>query len=635
MFNKIKESTFIPEFAKIKTISTIFKNRGSKLSLQNHRGIFIGSVFSSILMKLIYDKKYEVIDGNMTEFQVGSRKNKNIRNNSWLMNNIVLEAVRKKKNCDLLVLDYKECFDSLHLESITNSLYESGVQDDHLNLIHEANSSHLIKVNTPFGQTEVQEIKKKILQGETFGPLACSNSVDKISKICVEDKRNLYLYRSDSEDPVEIAPLGMVDDIIAVSECGVDSVKMCSYLNTQTNIMKLQFGASKCHKLHVGNDKTLCPDLFLDNWKLEPKTTVMTSVWDREDTEDNAAVVEEVSEDSYLGELVSSNSKIDKNIEKRVSRGISAGNAIIEILNETVFGNYDFEVFVVLRNSLLLSTLISNGESWNNIMTKHIQDLEQTDERIMCKKFELHPKTSRTFLYLETGTMPVRYLLMRRRLMYLQYLLQQGPESVLFKCLKAMMKSTLRGDWLELVTKDLKDLDIKLSYEEIEKFSKEDLKELVKEQTEIKAFGHLMGIKEKQTKMRDLEYKKLEPAEYLKPESNLRRSEVNSILTLRSSMLDIPENFKSSSDPNRDKCLLCKDQNLTQEHLLVCKELNANSISNTEKSLEYKDLFTNKTEKIKEITEIIFRNFNKYKLLIQSGPTTDRDSRCRTTGPGS
>ena len=100
-------------------------------------------------------------------------------------------------------------------------------------------------------------------------------------------------------------------------------------------------------------------------------------------------------------------------------------------------------------------------------------------------------------------------------------------------------------------------------------------------------------------------------------------------------MLDIPENFKSSSDLSRDKCLLCKDQNLTQEHLLVCKELNANSISNTEKSLEYKDLFTNKTEKIKEITEIIFRNFNKYKLLIQSGPTTDRDSRCRTTGPGS
>ena len=207
--------------------------------------------------------------------------------------------------------------------------------------------------------------------------------------------------------------------------------------------------------------------------------------------------------------------------------------------------------------------------------------------------------------------------------------------SVVFKCLQAMIKSTLRGDWLELVTKDLKDLDIKLGYEEIEKISKEDLKELVKEQTELKAFEHLMEIKEKQTKMRYLEYNKLEPAAYLKPESNLRKSEVNSILTLRSSMLDIPENFKSSSDLNRDKCLLCKDQNLTQEHLLVCKELNENSISNTEESLEYKDLFTNQTEKIKKITEIIFRNFNNYKLLIQSGPTNDQDSRCRTAGPGS
>ena len=113
------------------------------------------------------------------------------------------------------------------------------------------------------------------------------------------------------------------------------------------------------------------------------------------------------------------------------------------------------------------------------------------------------------------------------------------------------------------------------------------------------------------------------------------QSDVSSILTLRSSMLDIPENFKSSTDLNRDNCLLCKDQNLTQEHLLVCKELNANSISSREQNLEYKDLFTNKTEKVKEKTAIIFRNFNNYKLLIQSGPNTDRDSRCRTAGPGS
>ena len=39
---------------------------------------------------------------------------------------------------------------------------------------------------------------------------------------------------------------------------------MNSYVNTKTNIKKLQFGVSKCHKMHVGAKKNNCPSLKID-----------------------------------------------------------------------------------------------------------------------------------------------------------------------------------------------------------------------------------------------------------------------------------------------------------------------------------------------------------------------------------
>ena len=63
-----------------------------------------------------------------------------------------------------------------------------------------------------------------------------------------------------------VPPLAMVDDLLAVSDCGVETVKTNGFLNAKPNIKKLQFGEDKCHKMHVGSNKLLCPDLFIDKF---------------------------------------------------------------------------------------------------------------------------------------------------------------------------------------------------------------------------------------------------------------------------------------------------------------------------------------------------------------------------------
>ena len=74
MMNSVKDHMTVPDLFRRKNITTIWKNRGSRLNLENDRGIFNGTILNNILQKLIYKAKYNVIDENMSDAQIGARK---------------------------------------------------------------------------------------------------------------------------------------------------------------------------------------------------------------------------------------------------------------------------------------------------------------------------------------------------------------------------------------------------------------------------------------------------------------------------------------------------------------------------------------------------------------------------------
>ena len=75
---------------------SIYKGKGSKMELEDDRGIFIVNLFRSMLMKMEYNDKYSVVDENMLDSNVGSRKGENIRNHIFVVNGVINEAVKKK-----------------------------------------------------------------------------------------------------------------------------------------------------------------------------------------------------------------------------------------------------------------------------------------------------------------------------------------------------------------------------------------------------------------------------------------------------------------------------------------------------------------------------------------------------------
>ena len=232
-FNRIREKSFIPDFVELADVATIYKGKGEKCDLRNDRGIFLVTVFRSILMRLIYLDKYDELDYSMSDSQVGARRGKSVRNHIWVLNGVICDVLSSKKKApvDLQIFDYKQCFDSLWLQECMNDVYKGGIQDDKFSLLYNVNTRVNVSVKTPVGKTQRGIITNAIIQGDVFGPMLCGKQVDEIGKECIDERKYTYKYKGE----VDIPPLSMLDDLISISECGHKTYMAHSYIKCKTS----------------------------------------------------------------------------------------------------------------------------------------------------------------------------------------------------------------------------------------------------------------------------------------------------------------------------------------------------------------------------------------------------------------
>ena len=72
--------------------------------------------------------------------------------------------------------------------------------------------------------------------------------VDGFGKDSLNSDLEPYKYKNQ----VPVPTLGMVDDVFVISESGHKAQQMNGFINAKTATKRLQFGASKCHVMHIG-----------------------------------------------------------------------------------------------------------------------------------------------------------------------------------------------------------------------------------------------------------------------------------------------------------------------------------------------------------------------------------------------
>ena len=108
-----------------------------------------------------------------------------------------------------------------------------------------------------------------------------------------------------------------------------------------------------------------------------------------------------------------------------MKKGFGTVRDIVGMLDTMRLGPYMMQKAVVLRDSMLVGTLLSGSEAWYNMTESNLGHLEQVDKSLWCNILEVARTIPYELACLEIGIEPIRFIIMRRSLIYLKYILNK------------------------------------------------------------------------------------------------------------------------------------------------------------------------------------------------------------------
>ena len=117
--------------------------------------------------------------------------------------------------------------------------------------------------------------------------------------------------------------------------------------------------------------------------------------------------MESVTEDTYLGDIISSDGKNTKNIAKRISKGIGIITEILSLLDMVSLGEHFVEIAVLFRESIFVNGILTNSEIWYDLKKTEVKELEDLDLQLLRGVFQVPFSTPQEAFHLELGILPI------------------------------------------------------------------------------------------------------------------------------------------------------------------------------------------------------------------------------------
>ena len=121
------------------------------------------------------------------------------------------------------------------------------------------------------------------------------------------------------------------------------------------------------------------------------------------------------------------------------------------ILGEVDMGCNRLEAGLLLRQSILVNSLLWSAEAWSGLTDKQLSRLETVDTSLLSKLTGGHSKCALEFNHLETGTLKLRHILTYRRLMFHHSILTRDQDETIHKIYTKQKEDSHRGDWYLLL----------------------------------------------------------------------------------------------------------------------------------------------------------------------------------------
>ena len=344
---------------------------------------------------------------------------------------------------------------------------------------------------------------------------------------------------------------------------------MNAILNLKSAEKALQFGNNKCKVMIIGKGHGNIRNnpIFVDKWNEEYVENNETGDIELTEKFQGKVEIEEVKEQKYLGFVLSSTGNNGANIKSLEKKSIGVIRTIMTKLEKLNLRQYYFECSRIFMNVILRGSLLYAGECYYNLTENNLRRIERIEEQYMRKVLKTPKSTPIAQIYLEFGQWPARFEIQKMRCLFLKQILKQDEESQIYKFFKLQQENPVRGDWVSTCLRDLAELGIKKSLEEIRNMTKNEFKNSIKIKVEKRALEYLKS--KRGTKGKEIQYETLEMSEYLLPfNSQLNIEEKRKLFEMRNRMTRISYNFGKKEE----KCLCGNIE--TMLHIYTCEIIN-------------------------------------------------------------
>ena len=536
--NHIKANLCIPDSWINVIITTLFKNKGSRKYLKNHRGIFLTSIFSKVMEKLI---KTRIQDSllNISPFQCGATLNHSTADCMFMVNGLIDHAKYTKTPLYLTLYDYSTCFDSLWLEDTMLSLWDLGVQDEMFPLIYKMNELCNIKIRTPYGTSHPFSCERIVKQGAVLSTSLCGSSTSQLTK----ELENLPDCGASVLD-AQVKAVLFVDDTITANTDIIGVVKSHEHFVRFSRRKRLGLNGPKCVIVIINERNDIPhPVLYVDGIE-----------------------VQVVSLTKYLGDIISANGCNNNLIQDRVKKAKSIIISALSLCNDLTLGQHYIESALLLYHAIFLASVLFNSQAWTNITKTQMSQLRTVQLKYLKRTLQVPNSTPNAFTFLELGILPIDFEIHKRQLMFLHHIHTLSPDDPVHKIFQQQKLLPYEKNWWNHVSDLLTRFD--LTNIDLSETSKAEWKSLVNQNITEQAFMQLKHECKSMTKTFHLDYENFERQSYLTTcPANIARL----IFKIRGRVLNCRDNHHRSNPITT--CRLCNTHIETQNHTINCKEV--------------------------------------------------------------
>ena len=542
MMNESRKNKIQPEQWSNMRIKSTTKKPKKRMDMNYKRGLFMTNILSKCMERIFLNRHKEKLDQSMQPFQNGGVKERSIADVSFILNNTIAEF--KKQNKDLYILfgDLEKCFDKLYLKDCIIELVEAGMPIEEAIYIYNMNRNIEAVVDTPHGNTEKFMIEEAVRQGTIFGPTLCGVSTNRINKMGQEEPLMLH-------ETIEIGCPIFIDDM-----SGMGSRKRIE------NVGGKMAGLEVTKKFVFNNEMDKTEYMIMENSK-EGKEEVKIKVRKGE--------IGETEKYKCLGDYYDKKSDNEIKITKKMEKAKFMAYETKRKGAYSQVGRANMSVQLLLLETTLKPTLLSNTETWCNITKKEESQITSHHHKILCVIFGVPKSTPYYGIVGETAIWPYKYVILYKKLMFLHHLIHSNDERLAKRIVmrqEYMMENENNYDtWFAELSRRMESMEININTNLVAETTKSAWKKEAKEKIEKEISRELQENALTMSKLRFQRGKVWGRMEYV---DKCDMETVGKIMNIRLNMVDCKSNFKGNYEDV--KCVMC-DEVETTEHLLVCE----------------------------------------------------------------